>query len=103
MTATLDGQPLTLDPDGTTTITASTTPGAHPLVVTVTDGFDTDTTTTSIQVADPSDTTPPTVELLNPLDHPDWDAIEISAPLRRASPTNTVLVICLRKISTKRC
>jgi len=63
VTATLDGQPLPLDPDGSTTVTAPTTPGSHPVVVTVTDGHDTDTTTSTIVVVDPSDTVDPTAHI----------------------------------------
>ena len=80
VSATLDGQPIALDADGSTTVTAPTAPGPHEIVVTVNDGHDTDTTTTPINVADSSDTTPPGVSLILPAEHADWDAVEVTAP-----------------------
>ncbi|MGH8029135.1 MAG: DUF6531 domain-containing protein, partial [Arenimonas sp.] len=64
--ATLNDVPVVLDEDGTTLITAPTTPGHYQLEVTVTDGVETSTDTTDLFVADPTDVTPPTVALSSP-------------------------------------
>ena len=77
---TIDGQPLPLDPDGTTTVTAPTTPGPHTVIVTVTDGFDTDTTTTTFNVVDPSDTVAPTVQIHSPREAATADLLVITSP-----------------------
>jgi choice-of-anchor A domain-containing protein/RHS repeat-associated protein len=66
ISATLDGQPIALDPDGTTTLTAPTTPGSHVVIVTVNDGFDTDTTEATFNVVDPNDTSLPIVQIHAP-------------------------------------
>jgi RHS repeat-associated protein len=69
LTATLDGDPLTLSPNSTTTLTAPTTPGIHTIQVTSNDGTQTVTTTTTFGVADPNDTDPPVVQILSPAAH----------------------------------
>jgi len=80
VTATLDGQPLPLDPDGSTTVTAPTAPGNHPVVVTVTDGHDTDTTTSTIVVVDPSDTVDPTAQIHSPREGATEQLLLVSSP-----------------------
>jgi RHS repeat-associated protein len=65
--AEINGTDIVLDDDGTTLITAPTTPGYYQIVVTVTDGESTDTDTTDLFVADPTDVTPPAVSLASPV------------------------------------
>jgi len=66
VSATLDGQPVTLAL-GTTTITAPATPGVHTLVVTLTDGAATGTSTTTFGVVDPADQAAPVVTIGSPV------------------------------------
>jgi RHS repeat-associated protein len=80
VTATLDGVPLPLDPDGTTTFDAPDSPGEHVLVVTVDDGHDTDTTTRTIRIVDPSDTSAPTATIHAPREGDDEEILVLTAP-----------------------
>ena len=57
--ATLDGQPIPLDPQGTTTIPAPETPGVHTVEVIISDGTDTVTETETFTVEDPNASTAP--------------------------------------------
>ncbi len=66
VSATLDGQPVTLGL-GTTTITAPSNPGVHTLIVTVTDGAANGTSTTRLGVIDPNDQAAPVVSIAAPL------------------------------------
>jgi hypothetical protein len=66
VSATLDGQPITLTL-GTTTLTAPSTPGVHTLVVTLTDGAATGTSTTTFGVVDPTDQAAPVVTIASPV------------------------------------
>ncbi|WP_386067933.1 putative Ig domain-containing protein [Tahibacter sp. UC22_41] len=81
VTATLDGQPITLGL-GMTTVTAPTTPGAHTLVVTLTDGVAVGTVTTPFGVVDVTDQAAPVVVIAAPVD----DSV-VTAP---AAVTGTV-------------
>ncbi|MCB1555584.1 MAG: tandem-95 repeat protein [Xanthomonadales bacterium] len=78
--ATLDGAPITLLVNATTTLIAPTEFGPHTLVAQVSDGEETVEIVETIYVADPSDTTPPDVQIMTPAEHPQWDAVEITAP-----------------------
>jgi RHS repeat-associated protein len=80
VTATLDGVPLPLDPDGTTTFDAPDSPGEHVLIVTVDDGHDTDTTTRTIHIVDPSDTSAPTATIHAPREGGDEEILVLTAP-----------------------
>ncbi|WP_257387797.1 putative Ig domain-containing protein, partial [Tahibacter caeni] len=67
VTATLDGQPVTLGL-GLTTLTAPATPGAHTLVVTVTDAAAVGTVTTTFGVVDVTDQAAPVVAIAAPVE-----------------------------------
>ncbi len=73
--ATLSGNPLVLEADGTTSFTAPTGSGHYLIVVTVDDGNTIATDSVDIYVADPRDTVPPVVDITSP----DIDA-RITAP-----------------------
>lgn len=64
--AVLNGMPVTLDADGSTTLVAPTTPGYYHLTVTVSDGVSTASATADFYIADPNDTTPPSVAITAP-------------------------------------
>jgi len=80
VTGTIDGQPLPLDPDGSTTVAAPTTPGSHTVIITVTDGFDTDTTTTTFNVVDPNDTVDPTAQIHSPREGATEQLLVLTSP-----------------------
>ncbi len=85
-TASLNGQPLTLDPAGSTTITAPSQPGNYTLVVTVSDGYDTVQNTTTVSVANAGGSAPPTVSILSPREGLDDDVLVVTQRLQvRAS------------------
>jgi RHS repeat-associated protein len=78
--AWLGAAEITLAPNATTAITAPAAPGAYLLRVEVADGFDEASAERTVTVVDASDATPPSVQLLTPAEHPDHDAVELSAP-----------------------
>jgi RHS repeat-associated protein/uncharacterized repeat protein (TIGR01451 family) len=67
-TGTLDGQPITVNPNGDTTLTAPTTPGVHTIAVSVSDGVVTTPASADFGVADPADTAAPVVVIASPSD-----------------------------------
>jgi RHS repeat-associated protein len=69
-----------LPANAATPLTASTTPGEYLVAATITDGYETITLSQRFYVADPNDTVGPEVSLVLPADHPEWDAVEITAP-----------------------
>ncbi|MFZ6778501.1 transglutaminase domain-containing protein [Undibacterium sp. Ji83W] len=71
---TVDGQPQTLDAQGTATITATAT-GAHQVVATAKDDLTTVSKTSLYSVANPADTSLPTAQISTPTDD-----VEITAP-----------------------
>jgi YD repeat-containing protein len=79
--ATLNGQPLALDPDGSTTINAPTQPGNYVLVVTVSDGYDTVQNSTTVSVANAGGSVPPTVSILSPREGLDDDVLVVTERL----------------------
>ena len=64
--ASLNNNPVALDANGATSLVAPTTPGFYQLVVTVDDGNAVATDTADFFIADPSDTTAPTVAISAP-------------------------------------
>ena len=80
VTGTIDGQPIALEPDGSTTIAAPATPGSHTVVVTVTDGHDTDTTEVTFNVVDPSDTVAPQVQIHAPREGETEQLLVLTSP-----------------------
>jgi RHS repeat-associated protein len=78
--ADLDGQPIVLVVDGSVVIAAPSAPGSKTASARVDDGYEIAEASDSFFVGDPDDTAPPTVRLLTPVEHPDHDAIELSAP-----------------------
>jgi RHS repeat-associated protein len=66
VTATLGGQPITLDADGETALVAPATPGHYTLDVAISDGSQTASDSADLFVSDPADTTPPTVSISSP-------------------------------------
>ncbi|MCK7592298.1 Ig-like domain-containing protein [Pseudomarimonas salicorniae] len=79
-TATLDGQPLTLDADGQTTLTAPGSVGRYTIEVTVTDGYDTVTLSRRLNVGVPADTQAPTAVILSPREGAQEDLLIVTAP-----------------------
>ncbi|MFZ6736088.1 hypothetical protein ACO0LG_29505, partial [Undibacterium sp. Ji42W] len=71
---TVDGQPQTLDAQGTATITATTT-GAHQVVASAKDDLATVSKTSLYSVANPADTSTPVAQISTPTDD-----VEITAP-----------------------
>lgn len=83
ISVTVDGQTVPLAPNQTATIVAPSTPGQHTVVVTVGDGFETVTETSTFIVRDPAGGNGPVVSFATPLD----DAL-VTAP---TSVTGSVL------------
>ncbi|WP_298850495.1 Ig-like domain-containing protein [uncultured Aquimonas sp.] len=79
--ATLNGQPVALDPDGSTTINAPSQPGNYALVVTVSDGYDTVQTTATVSVANAGGSVPPTVSILSPSESANADLLVVTQRL----------------------
>ncbi|WP_395789156.1 putative Ig domain-containing protein [Aquimonas sp.] len=79
--ATLNGQPLPLDPDGSTTINAPSQPGNYTLVVTVSDGYDTVQSSATVSVANAGGSAPPTVSLLSPREPANADLLRVTQRL----------------------
>ncbi|MFN7783664.1 MAG: Ig-like domain-containing protein, partial [Lysobacterales bacterium] len=86
--ATLNGQPVTLDPDGSTTINAPNQPGNYVLVVTVSDGYDTAQNTTTVSVANANGTAPPTVSILSPREGANEDLLKLTQRLAVRASVN---------------
>ncbi len=80
VSGTVDGTPIVLDQDGSTTIAAPTTPGSHTVVVTVTDGHDTDTTEVTFNVIDPNDTVAPVVQIHAPREGETEQLLVLTSP-----------------------
>lgn len=73
-TLMVDGAPVPLTATGEATVSASAF-GRHELLATVTDPYDSDDATGEFFVIDPSDITPPVVDITTPL-----DTSEVTAP-----------------------
>jgi RHS repeat-associated protein len=80
VSGTVDGTPIVLDQDGSTTIPAPTTPGSHTIVVTVTDGHDSDTTEVTFNVIDPNDTVAPVVQIHAPREGETEQLLVLTSP-----------------------
>ena len=70
----VDGTPVVLDSSGSATLSSSDF-GPHALVATVSDPYASDSVTGEFFVIDASDTTPPVVDLISPIDN-----AEVTAP-----------------------
>jgi RHS repeat-associated protein len=74
----LDGVPLAVDAELRSSFVAGT-PGSYPLTVTIEDGVESASAQATLIVRDPN-AAAPQVRLIEPALHPDYDALEVTAP-----------------------
>ncbi|HVJ61263.1 MAG TPA: putative Ig domain-containing protein, partial [Tahibacter sp.] len=93
-TATLDGTPVTVNPNGDTTLTAPTTPGVHTIAVTVSDGVASTPASVDFGVADPNDTAAPVVVIGSPADGSEiTQPVDVRGTVSDASLQSWVLAV----------